>query len=247
MLETLLQVTLDLALGLPDAAGHLPQAADENPAEQDEKRGDQHQQCGEPPVHRAQEHDGGDHLDHGGEYLRNIGHDDVRDRAHVGLEAVHGVTRMALLLSQPFGIQEVGVEAFPDDEVHLGVGQVLHPHVDGGEDQPEDDDGENGRRVQAQASRRIARGDIHQPLAQENENQVQAHVQRAEQDVQQDRSPCPHGVRPKPTQVFENGFHPPIRRSRFPSTGRTGPRRPSGQSHGLRHIPPAGGRRGFPP
>ena len=212
MLEALLEVALDLALGLPDAAGHLPQAADENLAEQDEQRGDEHQQRGEPPFHRAEEDDGGDHLERRGEDLRDVGDDDVRDGAHVGFEAVHGVAGVPLLLPQPFGIEQVGVEALPDDEVHLGVREVFHPDTDGGDHEAEDDDAEDDGRPQAQAACHGAGGDVHQPLAQEHEIQVQAHVQGAQQDVRQDRPPSTHGVRPQPAHIFKYSFHSPFLR-----------------------------------
>ena len=91
-----------------------------------------------------------------------------------------------------------------------GVREVFHPDTDGGDHEAEDDDAEDDGRPQAQAACHGAGGDVHQPLAQEHEIQVQAHVQGAQQDVRQDRPPSTHGVRPQPAHIFKYSFHSPF-------------------------------------
>ena len=209
VLETLLQMALHLTLGFPDTPGHFAQTAEEQLAERNEQRRHHDQKEGETPFHRTQENDGRHQLDEGREDLRDVGADNPGHRTYIRLQPVHGVAGMPAFLPQPLGLQETGIESFPDNENHLGPREVFQSHVEGRDGQPEDDHRDDDACIKRQASRLHTGGDVHQVLAQPDEIQVQSHIQGAQQDIHQDGAPRPHRMRPEPAQVIQDRFHSP--------------------------------------
>ena len=65
VLDTFLEVALDLALGIADSSSHSAETAVEDLAETDENRGDNKQNQSQTPVHGAHENKGCSQLEQG--------------------------------------------------------------------------------------------------------------------------------------------------------------------------------------
>ena len=207
MLKAFLDMALDVALALADVPRQLAHLGEENLAEEDKQRHDQDQDDGQPPVHQADKADGGEQLDDGRQEGRKLLADDAGDDIDIGEEAVQRVAGVHLLLALPLGLQQIGIQALTDDEVHLGVGHALDPGApgvdrDAGEHQHGHEDGDAGDVAFGHAG-----CDVHQMLAHPDEREVERDAQGVKQDIDQQGAPDPFRVPVQPAEIFHQRMH----------------------------------------
>ena len=72
------------------------------------------------------------------------------------------------------------------------------------------DDHKNRGGVPADRARTHLRGDIHQRFAHPDKDQVQHHRGHTQQDVAQERSPCPFAIAVQPPAILKQSLHNPL-------------------------------------
>ena len=147
-------------------------------------------------------------------FTRKIPKSDYHVLRHISGEKM-GTTRSANgpdahSLAQPFRLEKRGINALADDEIHPGVGQVLHPHVHGRYGQPSQDQSDDDTRIHPDAALGHAGGDVHKALADEDEQEVQPHIDRSQDNVEHNGASRSLGMVIQPLQIFDDSFHSPL-------------------------------------
>ena len=125
VLDVLLDMGLDAAVGGADLAGETAHALDVASAEDEGYGHDDDYYGGETPVERAEEYEGRGELDGSGEQSGHRAGEGVRDAGNVSFETVEHVSRMEGFLAGPAAFHDLDEVAVSDGVAYADVSACL--------------------------------------------------------------------------------------------------------------------------